>query len=318
LRGIRTNRWKYIRAPRPELYDLAQDPAETKNIIAAHPAEAQEMEAKLKSVIGGAADAEKVEPAAMDARTMKQLRSLGYLGGSSRGEQTLTGKGIDPKDRVETLKLLHTAMYSGLPLSQRIAALRQAVAQDPTNPSLYNNLGNLYSETGRSGELMKLYQDAVNKGIRAAWLYSRLGQLYLRQGNKGNAITFFEAAAQLNASDYDSLQNLAVAYKQTGRIEDAEAMLKMILQSGEEYAPAYNELGMISFQKGDRAAAQAYFEKAARIDSSYHLNLARLYKMAGEKAKARASFEAFLAAKGSASDFQAVVPQVRRELEAVK
>jgi hypothetical protein len=31
----------------------------------------------LKSVVGGGADAEKVEPAAMDARTMKQLRSLG-------------------------------------------------------------------------------------------------------------------------------------------------------------------------------------------------------------------------------------------------
>ena len=27
LRAIRTNRWKYIRAPRPELYDLTADPA---------------------------------------------------------------------------------------------------------------------------------------------------------------------------------------------------------------------------------------------------------------------------------------------------
>ncbi|MDP3000669.1 MAG: sulfatase-like hydrolase/transferase [Bryobacterales bacterium] len=156
LRGIRTSRWKYIRAPKPELYDLAQDPAETSNVIAQHPAEAQQLEAKLKSAIGAGADTEKVEPAAMDARTMKQLRSLGYLGGSSQGKQTLTGKGIDPKDRVEILKLLHTAMYSGLPLAQRIAALRQAVAQDPTNPTLYNNLGNLYLEAGRSGELMKL------------------------------------------------------------------------------------------------------------------------------------------------------------------
>ena len=192
------------------------------------------------------------------------------------------------------------------------------MAQDPTNPTLYNNLGNLYMEAGRPGELMKLYQDGVNKGIRAAWLYSRLGQLYLRQGNKDNAITFFEAAAQLNASDYDSLQNLAVAYKQTGRIDDAEAILRMILKSGEEYAPAYNEMGMICYQKGDRAAAQGYFEKAARFDPSYHLNLARLHKMAGENARARASFEAFLAAKGSAPEFQDVAPQVRQELEAVR
>ena len=181
--------------------------------------------------------------------------------------------------------------------------LRQAVALDPANPSLYSHLGDLYSRAGRPDDAMKLYQDAVKKGIRTAWLYSRLGQMYLRRGNPKEAIAHFESAATMNPHDYDSLENLAVAYKQTGRIDDAEAMLKMILQSGEEYAPAYNELGMISFQKGDRAAAQAYFEKAARLEPSYHLNLARLHKMAGENAKARASFEAFLAAKGSSPEY---------------
>jgi tetratricopeptide (TPR) repeat protein len=195
--------------------------------------------------------------------------------------------------------------------------LRQAVAQDPTNPTLYNILGNLYSEAGRSGELMKLYQDAVNKGIRAAWLYSRLGQLYSRQGNKGEAITFFEAAAQMNASDYDSLQNLAVAYRETGKVADAEAILQMILKSGEEYAPAYNEMGMVCYQKGDTAAARGYFEKAARLDATYQLNLARLYKMTGDNARARASFEAFLAAKGTSPEYRQLIPQVRAELAAI-
>src|SRR4051794_28774116 len=36
LRAIRTNQWKYIRAPRPELYDLTADPGETKNVIGDH------------------------------------------------------------------------------------------------------------------------------------------------------------------------------------------------------------------------------------------------------------------------------------------
>ena len=33
LLGLRTERDKYIRAPRPELYDLAEDPYEQRNII---------------------------------------------------------------------------------------------------------------------------------------------------------------------------------------------------------------------------------------------------------------------------------------------
>ena len=36
LRGIRTNQWKYIRAPHPELYDLVQDPGEKANIARSH------------------------------------------------------------------------------------------------------------------------------------------------------------------------------------------------------------------------------------------------------------------------------------------
>jgi arylsulfatase A-like enzyme len=52
LRGIRTNRWKYLRAPKPELYALAQDPGETSNVIATHPAEVRQLEARFKAVAG--------------------------------------------------------------------------------------------------------------------------------------------------------------------------------------------------------------------------------------------------------------------------
>ncbi len=316
LRGVRTNRWKYIRAPKPELYDLAQDPGETSNVIAEHPAEVREFEAQLNTAAGSN---EKIRTAASDPRTMQQLKSLGYLAGSSQREVELTGKGIDPKDRTEVLRLLHLAVYAdgGAPLPRQLSMLRQAVALDPANPSLYSHLGEVYGKLDRPGDAMKLYEAAVKNGVRAAWLYSRLGQMYLRRGKKGEAITNFESAAQLNPYDYDSLENLAVAYRDSGRMGDAESVLKLILQSGEEYAPAYNEMGMLCFMKGDRVAAQRYFEKAAQLDASYHLNLARLYKMAGENAKARASFEAFLAARSSSPEYQRIIPQVRQELAAV-
>jgi arylsulfatase A-like enzyme/Flp pilus assembly protein TadD len=317
LRGMRTNRWMYIRAPKPELYDLAQDPSETTNVIGGHEAEVRELEAQLNAA--GVAN-EKVSTVASDPKTMRQLKSLGYLGGASQQEFVLTGKGTDPKDRTEVLRLLHFAVQAdpGTPVERQISFLRKAVALDPANASLYSHLGDMYSRAGRQDDAFKLYQDAVKKGIRTAWLFSRLGQMYLRRGNREQAIPHFESAATMNPYDYDSLENLAVAYRDTGRVNDAEAVLKMILQSGEEYAPAYNEMGMVCYMKGDRAAAQRYFEKAAQLDPAYHLNLARLYKRAGENAKARASFEAFLAAKGSAPEYQGMVPQVRRELEGVR
>ena len=94
-------------------------------------------------------------------------------------------------------------------------------------------------------------------------------------------------------------------------------MLNSILASGEEYAPAYNELGMAAFQKRDLPAARAHFEKAARLDPAYQLNLGRLYKMQGDNARARAAFEAFLAGPASRPEYRNLVPQVRRELAAL-
>src|SRR5262249_14630180 len=107
LRGIRTNRWKYIRAPRPELYDLVHDPAESTNVIGSHSSEAVQLETNLNAITRGV---EKVETTMVDQRTLAQLKSLGYLGGSSAREYSLTGKGIDPKDRLEVLKSLYLAV----------------------------------------------------------------------------------------------------------------------------------------------------------------------------------------------------------------
>ncbi len=312
LRAIRTNRWKYIRAPKPELYDLAQDPGETTNVIASHPAEFRDLESKLKTVAGR--DTEKVEAAPLDQRTMSELKSLGYLSGS--GQYELTGKGADPKDRTAVLKLLHFAVYADnkAPLAARIDMLKRAIAQDAANPTLYASLGDLYRGAGRNADEMTLYRDAVNRGVRTAWLFSRLGALYLRQGNKAEAVTFLEAARQLNASDYESLQNLAVAYRETGRVADAERVLHEIVATEDQYAPAYNELGMAAYQRGDMAAARGYFEKAARLNPLYQLNLGRLYKMMGDTVQARASFEAFLAAKSSTPEYRRMLPQARAEL----
>jgi arylsulfatase A-like enzyme/Flp pilus assembly protein TadD len=315
LRSVRVDKWKYIRAPKPELYDVVADPAETQNVAATRPEEVKKLEAQLNSITGGIA--EKIEPAAVDSRTLSQLKSLGYLGGSSAREYGTGEKAIDPKDRIQVVKLLFEGMYSDQPQARRVAMLRRAIGMDPANPALYSNLGDLYSQTGNIKDAVQLYQDALQKGVRTAWLYSRMGQLCLRQGKKTDAIVFFEAAARLNPADFESLQNLAAAYRDTGRLADAENTLNAIVKSGESYAPAFNELGMVWYQKGDATTALSYFEKAASLDPTYQLNLARMYKMKGDPARARASFERFLAARGESPEYSAIVPQVKKEMAAL-
>jgi arylsulfatase A-like enzyme/Tfp pilus assembly protein PilF len=315
LRAIRTNRWKYIRAPKPELYDLSQDPGEMHNVIQGHETEVRKFEARLNSVIGSDG-VEKVATSVVDERTLSQLRSLGYVSGFVSRSYDLKGEGIDPKDRTGVLKLLETVESGGLPMPRRIEMLRQALAEDTSDPHIYYELGAAYERAGRSADAMKLYRSAIANGIQSGRLHSRLADLLVRAGQKDEAIPEYEKASQFNPSDLQSQANLATAYMEKGRLGDAERVYKWTLTIDPGYGTAYNGLGVIAIQRRDTATARCYFEKAVQLDpelADADLNLGLIYKMAGDRARARECFRAFLA-KASPEQYGQVIPQVRQEL----
>jgi arylsulfatase A-like enzyme/Flp pilus assembly protein TadD len=316
LRGIRTNRWMYVRAPKPELYDLTADPAESMNIIAQHPAEVQKFEAQLKNAIG-TDGTEKVQTKMVDERLMSQLRSLGYLSGFSPTEYSLNGQGPDPKDRVNILKLIYLAESPGpTPQSRRIELLQQAVNEDPTNPSLYHQLGGELEKVGRYPEALRLYETALQRGVGKGRLHSRIADLSLRAGDKDRAIAEYEKAAQFNPADLESQTNLATAYLEKGRVSDAERVFQWVLSNDQQYAAAHNGLGLVAIQKRDMATAQTQFEEAVRLNPELveaQMNLGLIYEMAGDRVRARHCFEAFLA-KASPVQYASIIPKVRQEL----
>jgi choline-sulfatase len=323
LRAIRTNRWKYIRAPRPELYDLTSDPGETNNVIRQHAPEAQKFEAQLKNIISpGRNGTEKVDTAMIDERVMDQLKSLGYLSGAGGRSYELAGTGIDPKDAVSILQLIDEAETgeTSLPEPKRIELLRRALAKDPQNPSLYYQLGGRLEKNSRYDEALQLYRAALSKGIESGRLHSRIADLLLRRGEKDPAIIEYEKAAQINPVDLDSQNNLGTAYLEKGRLADAERVFKWILANDGDYPAAQNGMGLVSIQKQDPGAARGYFERAVQLDPELveaHMNLGLLYEMAGDRPRARSSFETFLA-KASPAQYGSIIPRVRQELAALK
>jgi arylsulfatase A-like enzyme/Flp pilus assembly protein TadD len=317
LRAIRTNQWKYIRAPKPELYDLSRDPKETNNVLAEHAPEVRKLEAQL-AAISHSTGAEKVETAQMDERTLAQLKSLGYTSGFTSRSYSLNGQGADPKDRVAILRLMNEAEQpgSGLSETRRTDLLREAVRMDPTNPLLYQSLGASLEKEGRFDEAMKVYRTALANGLDNGRLRSRVGDLLVRAGKKAEAIPEYEQSLRMNPADTATQVNLATAYMETGRLADAERVLKGIVAIEPSNAAAQNGLGVLSIQRNDGTAARGYFEKAVELDPDLvdaYLNLGLLYKMVGERDRARASFEQFLA-KAPPRQYKAVIPQVRAEL----
>src|SRR5271157_5315600 len=116
LRALRADNTKYIEAPRPELYSLASDPGELKNLYAAGNAQAQSMQAEM-------AKWEAKLPAGSSGKTGEALP--------------------DPKDKIEVQNLLHRAMLASdddRPKDAR-GYLEKALQLDPSSPTTLRQLG---------------------------------------------------------------------------------------------------------------------------------------------------------------------------------
>ena len=99
--SIQDSTWKYIESPHPELYDLAKDPKETRNIIEEKKSLSQQMKQKLLKYgeIHRGPAAEQSEKRSITPEQEEQFAALGYLGGRFSEENWDFRK--DPKDYID-------------------------------------------------------------------------------------------------------------------------------------------------------------------------------------------------------------------------
>ena len=319
LRGVHTAHWMYVRAPKPELYDLDKDPRELSNVINAHPKEYRDLEQQLKALSRlGNGEAETVVTNTVDAKTMEQLKSLGYVGDNGEHQVTINGSGADPKDHTDILKILN--LVSGpdadkLSPPQRIDLLKQGISRNPTDRSLYYTLGDQYQSVGRPDLALESSLDALHHGIKSEMIFSRLGDLYLARGDTAQAIAYYQEAAKYNPFDVDVQTGLANAYANIGQIAQAERQFKEALAI-QQYAPAYSGMGLLAVKRHDFLDARKDFEHAIQLDADYadaRLNLGVLCMQTGDSPCARAAFNGFLA-KANPVRFKDMIPKVHNAL----
>ena len=318
LRGMRTDNWKFILAPRPELYNLDHDPEERTNVVSRFPTIAGELDKGVWQATGLKSPQQELAASPVDPETRQELESLGYVGAGAPRVIHLGTNAPDPKDRIGMLKILseteRTLNQDQYPRAIRL--MQEGLKLDPTNPLAHVYLATADERMGDYRGAIRVYQQALDMKLETDEIDARIGKDYLRLHELPQAVQAMSRANQINPTRLDNLRNLGTAELQLGRVDDAERAFKAITLQNDHYSAAWNGLGLVAIQRGDAATALQDFQKAVATgpnEAEPLLNLGLLYKKTGNNARAIHYFEMFLA-KAPKAQYGSMFASVRETI----
>jgi choline-sulfatase len=317
LRGMRTDEWKLIVAPKPELYRFSDDPDEAKNVIAGHPADADRLQKKVWEVAGPPQSLGKLEPKPVDDERRRELDALGYVS-SGRAAIYLDMSGADPKDHVAVLGVLERASdaMNHDRWQEGAAILEKILPTDPTNPLIYKELQACYENSRQFDKMEKTCLLAIKNKAAGDGTYADLGEIYVRRGDLRRAVEYMETAARMNPAKVDNLNNMATAYLHLGQFAEAERALKAVLAQDARNAMAHNLYGILEIQRSQPSQAREQFELAIASDASLaepYMNLGLIAQNAGDTQAAINYFKGFLR-RADKVKHREVIPKVEAAL----
>lgn len=317
LRGMRTDEWKLIAAPKPELYRFSDDRGESRNVVGKFVSDADRLQKKVWEVAGPPKSLERLEPQLVNDERRRELDALGYV---SSGRRTIyvDMSGPDPKDRVSVLGVLERASdaMNHDRWGEAVAPLERASREDPTNPLVYKDLQLCYERLGRFDNMEQTCLRALKNGVETDEILASLGEVQIRRGDLPRAVEFMEKAAKLNPANLQNMDNLATAYLQLGRPEDSRRTLQAVLTQDPRHAMAHNVLGILDIQQGRGMEAQGEFEKAIEVNPDLaepYMNLGLLAQKRGDLQAAITNYRSFLS-RADGVKHREYIPKVKAAL----
>jgi arylsulfatase A-like enzyme/Flp pilus assembly protein TadD len=288
LRGVLVGHEKYIDLPIPELYNLADDPAEQRNLAAEEPDRLR----VLANTLATFNTAPPGRPADESAAVLDRLRALGYVGGGGAAARDHYTEADDPKRLIQLDQLMHTASvdFESNRLDDAVKALRQVIGQRPGNADAYLDLSAMYWETGQSDEAIGALEDALKAGVAQRGVRVKLGLYLALTGQAGRAVRLLQDTAQ---DDPEALSALGIAYGQLGRDADAMRAFQHMLDLDPTSGVAYQNMGTLLLRENKNAGAETALRKAIAIDptlSNAHTTLGVVLQRTGRLSDAIASW----------------------------
>jgi arylsulfatase A-like enzyme len=238
LLGVRTSRFKYIRAPRPELYDLDVDPGELHDVAGTSPEEVARLDRLLANrlVTGSVSREDNRLSVGLSDSDRERLRSLGYVvprSDASTDSDPHATVGPDPKDAIGLLRVLGEAQRD--------------------------------VDAGRLTAALARLEHSGNEGTAVRAMRASIA---VATGDFASAERDARAVLATQSDRPDVLLILGRAHAGQGRLEEARAAIEASLLLDPVSESAWGFLGRVLEALGRSDAAREAFARAGRADAA--------------------------------------------------
>jgi arylsulfatase A-like enzyme len=260
LRAVTVSGWRYIEAPRPELYDRSHDPNESSNLAAERPDVAARLRGFLDAQPARAADSSAAPAPPADPELAASLRGLGYLGGSSPRRPG----GLDPKDGIALLAEFDQAkewMREGR-AREAVAKFESLVRRSPDNVPFLLRLGDAQLAAGMPADGLRSLARAIELSPRLDFLHVRLAQAYAELGRAEDAKREYRATLELNPRSAPAWSGLAEVARRTEGAAAERRVLEQCEAAGTMSASLLRRLAELERGMGDAAGAERHAAEA--------------------------------------------------------
>jgi arylsulfatase A-like enzyme len=224
IESWRAGKYLYIKAPRPELYDLAADPGAAQNLAQSSKATLETIAAQLDAF-----DRRFSGPGAaatdLTSSEMQKLASLGYVGlQKSAAPASVASGGVDPKDEIAIANTVLSAQRSlddGKP--DKAVALLQPVMTAASKMYLTQYvMGVALAQQGQYPQAIERLHSAIELMSDSTWAHYEMGFSLLKSGDYKTAVIHLEIACNRLPDFAEGHSLLAQAFNHLGRLDDAK------------------------------------------------------------------------------------------------
>lgn len=302
---------KLILKPKPELYDVVADPGERTNLAATRPDDVKRLSGLLEAL-----DATPpTKGAALDAATIAQLESLGYVAGSTGSIDPFSLP--DPLDYPELLAGLNELDRDRGPRDNdvTIKKLTALLALKPDAYELRMRKANLLTRAGKAEEARAFMEETSRLFPDDARPFSQLSAITLAD-DPARALVFAGRALDIDPRDRIAREVTVAAQLSTGLEEDGVAAGTAWLEDDPGNVAIAAALGRYWMIRGDLARAEQFLRTAvecANPTPGARIQLATLVAGTGRRAEAITLLDAELGDNPRSAKALAVLSRVYSE-----